>query len=157
FFSESLKVKEEANDQFGKANVLISMAGIYRETRNFDETKKIIEEVLQISRQIKAEALISKALVELGLILSEKQAFTEAAEIFSQALVSFEKQNHQSGIAECLLQVGKINAITGQEENARSNFQKALSVAEQIGDKNSIMFIRFEIAELEMQKGNMID
>lgn len=151
-FSASLKIKRDSNDLFGTANVMISMAAIYRETGHSNEAQSMLGESLKISEGLRSDALTSKGLMELGVSALGQNKFTDAEEKFDLARKLFVKQNNSSGIAQCLLHLGKIKSATGDQQAAIKLFEDGHKIAIESGDKSLLTVFLFNIASVKLLK-----
>lgn len=154
FFADSLRVKEEAEDDYGRAHVLISMAGIYRDGGKAKDAESVIRSALEIAQCIKAPSLAGKALAERGNIRINLLDFSAAAADYGQALELFEAQNDQSGVSHCLLQQGRILLQTGKADAAQAKFQQVMEIALRMGDRSTESMVNMELAQMSATTGD---
>lgn len=155
--SLSLETKRSAHDLFGTANVLISMAAIHRETGNAIEAENLLNESLEISTREQFHAIISKGLMEFGILLMTENKFADATEKFTDAKLFFEKQNNSTGIAECILYLGKLKSISGATHDALNLFNEGRRIVDDTGDKRLLTEFLCCIAEEKLNAGDAED
>lgn len=152
-FSSSLTIKKESHDLFGTANVMISMAVIHRETGNPSEAQLLLMESLKISEEQEFNAIISKALMEMGITLMTENKFQPAAEKFNAAKLFFEGQNNTAAMAQCFLYLGKVESAAGATEQAVELFTEGQRMASLAGDKNLLTVCLCSIAAEKVKSG----
>lgn len=67
----------------------------------------------------------------------------------------FEKQKHITGVTQCYLQLGKIEAATGNTHAAIALFLQGQEMASMAGDKNHFTVFLLEIAGEKLKAGIM--
>ncbi|MCY7408872.1 MAG: sensor histidine kinase [Chitinophagales bacterium] len=152
-FLSSLEIKKESHDRYGTANVMISMAAIHRETGNYTDAELLLKESLLIGEELKSDVLLSKGLLELGVILSMENKLPEAIENFYSAKSFYQKQNNPAGVAQCFLHLGKAKSTTGDSADAVALFEEGKKIAGETGDKSLITIFLCSIAEEKLKAG----
>jgi tetratricopeptide (TPR) repeat protein len=76
---------------------------------------------------------------EDGLGFIANKEYGQAALSLHNALVGYEKKNHQDGIANASNQLGNICIVKGEFEKAREHYQRAWDICKRFDDTMSIL------------------
>jgi signal transduction histidine kinase len=146
FSNESLQIRKAGGDRRGEAEILLFLTELYREQVTGAEQNKIPEwltEALNISREIKAFDLISKAEFFLYEYYKNEKDFSEAIKHL-ELHIQFEKDLHKNSINQKILNL----EISHKAEEAKKEAEAIKQQNEELTKLNK---------EIEKQKQQLED
>ncbi len=154
--SDGQAIFEKIGDKKGIALSLRHLAKIARRQGDIEESHKLFRKSLAVSVKADDESLTANIKVDLANLanwfLGDYQMAKRECE---QAQEIFERLSDQNGLAQALSGLGHV-AITGQDyDGAKSLFEQALAISQAIGRRDQIAFIKWGLATLEEQTGNL--
>jgi len=96
---------------------------------------KLLEQKLEIARQIGARDLQASALHAMGDNLFNNGQFDAAQDRLSQAAILYEKSGDRNGLARALTSEGRVERAHGHPDQALRLYQQALDLQQQTGDR----------------------
>ncbi|MFB0543399.1 MAG: CHAT domain-containing protein [Candidatus Bathyarchaeia archaeon] len=102
------------------------------------EAKKLCEEGLFGSKQLKDEKLESLFYFQLSTVVQRLGEYGKAEKLYKQSLEIKEKLGDQSGIATTLHQLATIHQQRGDYGEAEKLYKQSLEIKEKLGDQSGI-------------------
>jgi CHAT domain-containing protein/tetratricopeptide (TPR) repeat protein len=99
------------------------------------EGRKLLQQALEIARQIGDKNLEAAALLNLGDNLRAQGEFDLAQEKLSQAALLYQATGNQAELARVLTSEGVIQRVHGHPEKALPFYQQALDLQRRVGDR----------------------
>jgi tetratricopeptide (TPR) repeat protein len=111
-----------------------------------EETKQSEEEAKE-----KEKTQAEKDYDEAKERLKDKDV-AQAANLFHNALLGFEEENNENGVANSLDQLGDICFERGDFDKAEAHYQKAYAIVEKVVDRFSLLSLNKKLAKTSHQK-----
>jgi serine/threonine protein kinase/Tfp pilus assembly protein PilF len=130
---QSLTLEQQLKRRAGIGDTLFSMGNVYLNTGKLDEAQKAYEGSLALSREIQNRRGIADALINLGVLHGDGRGDHEAAlNRYREALQTVRDLGDKNSEALVLNNIGNIYLNRAQFEEARTYFERALTLHEQI-------------------------
>ncbi len=117
------------------AQDMITLGTVHFSANNSSMAAKLYRQAINLSTSIKDSFLVSKGLLNLGMILNNQGKFDEAIHNYFTAERIFERFKDKKGIAICRLSIGNIYRRQNSYEKAIENYNNALNLFKEINDK----------------------
>ncbi len=104
-----------------------------------EEEEKLLQQGLEISRQLGDKGLEGSFLHTLGDKYFVQGNFSAALEKLEQAAACFEQVNDRSGLARVLTSLGRLHRAHGSYEQAIEFYRRGLKIQEEIGDQQGVI------------------
>jgi predicted ATPase/class 3 adenylate cyclase/Tfp pilus assembly protein PilF len=143
YFSEGSKFIDEmlacSNDKKIVRGKLLKGAGMLASRQgNYEKAKLLLEEALQIYREIGDSLSIANILDNLGITYSEQGEYSKSKPLYDEALEINRSNNYKLGIANSLNNLGALETFRGNYSDAKNFYRQALEIYRGIGDKHDI-------------------
>jgi predicted ATPase/DNA-binding SARP family transcriptional activator len=132
---EGLFLFEQAEDEYGIADLLILLAVLDMEGGNYGSARQRLENSLSLAQSLNYQQGIARALNRLGGLAWDQDRFTEAREYYGEHLRLQRSLGHQVYIANGCLNVGDAERMLGNLDTARAYYEEALQIARTVGHK----------------------
>ena len=130
-YSNSIRVREQANDLDGLTISYNNLGVLYREMGKFKEAKDFFERSLLLREQLgSSNDRMANAHINLGELNLAMGIYEKATDHYFKALTYYEKDNHQWGIAATYNNIGIIYKEQGDPDKAIEFYEKSLVIAE---------------------------
>jgi CHAT domain-containing protein/tetratricopeptide (TPR) repeat protein len=133
-----------ARDCYRKALEINELQGRLREKASLlgnlalagdPDAEKLVEQELEIARQIGAKDLQASALHGIGDHLFKKGQFDASQARLNEAALLYQQCGDRLGLARVLTSEGRVERAHGHPDRALSLYQQALDLQQQIGDR----------------------
>jgi signal transduction histidine kinase len=131
-----------------KADLLQHLAQIHRRRQDFEKLDTYSRDLLDISRQIKDEALEATALLNLGIVRSIESDYRSAMTHFVESLEQSERVGFRSNFAHCLINIGNVYANLFNYEDAFDRYNTALTNYADVLSENTRIAVNLNIGNL---------
>ncbi len=152
-YQESLAMKG-ADDTSGRTNTLINLALVYKEMRDYGQALRLMEQALDIAKQInylQGQAFARRSIGETQL---EMQRLPESLQNLLQAAQYYERVSYRKGIAFAYAGIGQVYEELGNNVLAMSYYEKAISIAEKIEQRKLTTDLYYFAARVARTTGN---
>ncbi|MBK7255451.1 MAG: tetratricopeptide repeat protein [Ignavibacteria bacterium] len=141
------------------SNVICHLGNFARLKGEVDKARKLIEESLQIRKEIGDKAGISNSLIRLGVLEYDQGRYEQSADLYEQGLIILRELGDKSGIAVILNNLGNVYSNQGDYSRAYDLYEESLSTRRESGDKlgiaiclNNLGIINYEQGEYKKQQ-----
>jgi len=138
------------------SKVICQLGNFARLKGDFDRARKLLEESLQISRDIKDNTSIKDALVRLGILEYDQGRYAEAAKLYEESLIINREAGDKLRIAIVLNNLGNVYSNQGEYSKAINHYEESLATRREHGDLlgiaiclNNLGIIAYEQGEYE--------
>ncbi|MCK4382685.1 MAG: tetratricopeptide repeat protein [Candidatus Lokiarchaeota archaeon] len=130
------------NDIYNLLDCLGNLIQIYEEQDNWEIVFELYKKTLKAFEELNDIKGIIIACFNLGILKRKENDFNEAIIYFKKGTNKSIDSNYTELILKGLSYVGEILVYQGEMNEAKETYIKALSIAEEIKSKNSILQIR---------------
>lgn len=156
YCKKSLPLFKQEKDTISYCFTLQILAGIYKQSGNYDLSIKTSKQALKIAYKINNGVLIANTYNDLGLIMSRKNNYAMAKNSFIKALRYRQRNNDKYGLLSIYTNLGIAYKNLLQYDSAFYFQQQALELAEKINSAYSIAFACNDLGVLHL-KTNQLD
>jgi len=135
YYTKSLKISEQVNDEPGIATMLNNIGGIYKNQGKIPEALEFYDRSLKVNKRIGDKLGMANTINNMGIIYSYQKNKEKALESFLESMRLQEEINDRAGVAASLNNIGHIKESQGENEKALVCYQKSLKIREELGDK----------------------
>jgi CHAT domain-containing protein/tetratricopeptide (TPR) repeat protein len=154
---KALALRRSSHDRAGEAQTLGEMGGIYNSAGKFAEAIRSAEEALAIQRSLNDRPGQARTLRTLGLAHARLGHADEAATLLNESLAMARSTQDRRREGLSLLALGWAQALAGKAQPARESFAAARTIAEQLGDTDTLANSLRGMAGAERELGNLVD
>ncbi len=122
-----------------RINILIKQSEIYDLIGMWDDEQKVLNNVLELSKEIKNTGLTGKIKNMSGDILRKTGDHESALQLFEESMQIFKESGDQKGIQDTVGKMGKVYLTQKDYFQAMPCFEKQLKLSEKLGDKMGII------------------
>ncbi|MBI4228323.1 MAG: tetratricopeptide repeat protein, partial [Deltaproteobacteria bacterium] len=160
-FREALKLidqmeKTGTNDA-KRIDILFEMENIFDNMAKRDEQKKILEDIVNISKAINDKGRLSDAYIKLAEYLSVMGEYRKAKEICQSALTLKREIRDKIGEGKALRGMGFINWRSADYQDALKYHKEALNVHREFGSREAEGFELISLGEVNRKLGHYED
>jgi tetratricopeptide (TPR) repeat protein/cellulose biosynthesis protein BcsQ len=150
---EDLKLAAERGDQIGVALISLRLARVLKELspRHSAEARSLATNALAVFRSRQDRGLQALALHTLGQVAAGVQEFTEARELYTQALKMVD-QDHRTALAVIYHDLGVVLINLRVFQEAEQTLEKSLSIKREIGDVSGQAMSTHQLGNLELSR-----
>ena len=152
-YQESLAMKG-GEDASGRTNTLVNLALVYKEMRDYEQALRLMEQALDIAKQVnylQGQAFARRSIGETHL---EMQRLPEALANLLQAAQYYEQVSYQKGIAFSYASIGQVYENLGNYAQAMSYYEKAFGIAEKIEQRKLAADLYYYAARVARTTGD---
>ena len=153
-FLKSLDYANRTGDNKGIGSLMISIAGTYTATDNFNNAQTYYSKGIQILRKVNDSVKIATALLNAGDDYFNSGKLDSALIYTKESEIIFEKINYPIGQAYSLGNVGMIYAEQERDKLAEVNINKAISILEELEDYYPITVYLTFMSDIYLRKNN---
>jgi CHAT domain-containing protein/tetratricopeptide (TPR) repeat protein len=157
-FSHALLLRREINDRRGEALTLHGIGWVYALSGDNQKALDNFFQALSIRRSVsndrQGEAL---TLIGVGKVYHRLGKQNEAQENLDKALLLLRETNDHYGEADALSIMGWVYSTFGDYQKALNSFNQALPLRRAAGDRTGEASSLYGIAEVERQRGNLLN
>ena len=153
YYQESLAMKG-GEDATGRTNTLVNLALVYKETRNYAQALRLMDQALDVAKSanyLQGQAFARRSIGETQL---EMKRLPEALINLQQAAELYEQVNYRKGIAFSYASIGQVYEELGNNAQAMSFYEKAVRVAEKIEQRKLAADLYYASARIAKATGN---
>jgi sensor histidine kinase YesM/Tfp pilus assembly protein PilF len=138
----------------GLARSHASAGVVYSEKSNFHMALDHYEKALELYREAKDDASVSKALNNIGVVYKSQQNYSRALEYFKKAL-TLQRQNGEAAAAMTLLNIGVIYFETNHFTQALSFYEQARSMFANVDNRRGEALLHAYLGDFYLKQGNL--
>ncbi|MBL0106310.1 MAG: tetratricopeptide repeat protein [Ignavibacteria bacterium] len=135
------------------SNVICHLGNFARLKGEVDKARKLIEESLQIRKEIGDKAGISNSLIRLGVLEYDQGRYEQSADLYEQGLIILRELGDKSGIAVILNNLGNVYSNQGDYSRAYDLYEESLSTRRESGDKLGIAICLNNLGIINYEQG----
>jgi len=154
---EATSLMERTGKKWGMAEGKLALGRIQRFLGSAEKALQYFEEALVLFRSLRMPRLESATLREIGLIYEARRDLPGALESFKAALKLTKSDEDQREYAYTLNYAGRIHEELNERESALHYYRDALLLSKRSDDPVGEALIRFNLAHLERDRGNLLD
>ncbi len=151
-FLECSALCSDNNDIYNLLDCLGNLIQIYEEQDNWEIVFELYKKTLKAFEELNDIKGIIIAYFNLGILKRKENDFNEALIYFKKGTNKSIDSNYTELILKGLSYVGEILVYQGEMNEAKETYIKALSIAEEIKSKNSILQIRILLNSLGLSE-----
>lgn len=155
YYTKSLKISEQANDEPGIATMLNNIGGIYKNQGKIPKALEFYDRSLKVNKRIGNKLGMANAINNMGIIYSYQKNKEKALERFLESMRLQEGINDRGGVAASLNNIGHVKESQGKHEKALVYYQKSLKIREELGDKYGMAVSLNKIGKLFEAKNDI--
>ena len=152
-YQESLTMKS-GEDASGRTNTLVNLALVYKEMRNYEQALRLMEQALDLARQINYLQGQAFARRSIGETQPEIMRLPEALANLLQAAEYYEQVSYRKGIAFSYASIGQVYEGLGNYPLALSYYEKAIAIAEKIEQRKLTADLYYYAARVARTTGD---
>ena len=147
--AEALRVRTEAKDDCGRADVLFHLGLCAEHAGRRDDAFRTYRQSLAIAQRAKYQEGVSQAHRHLGSLYEESREWAPALDHFRKALAATRLADDRGGMAPALSAVADTTiAAGGDPAQARRLLEEALALATELNDSAYIAITRLSLGRL---------
>ena len=137
FYTQSLALSRQRNDRRGEAFVLLSLSPLYMDTDDFVKADQLLQEALQIIREVKASGADVRGLEEYTLLRIAwleylRGNFAAALQAVQETLARETEQTSSANKMDARHRLGELYAVTGNHEKAAEIYTDMVGLARRL-------------------------
>ena len=154
-FNQSITLRRTVNDKKGIAETYQEMAFVYFNTFRLTQAKYFFRKAIDISTEIQDTSGLSEANYYIGTIFLEDRNYDSTLYFFSKSLTSDKLLKRQKDIISSINNIGVVNFLKKDYNNAIRNFNQAIKTNDSIKSdtKSSAIFFN-NIGNVYFEKGD---
>ena len=142
---KALELAEQAGDMRIMVRALTQVAGLY-EASEPTKALEIYEQALVIARESQNAAQIATTLLNIGNTELNLRHLEAAETYYLESQAIYEKSGNRWGLENCINNLAIIYKLRHAFEKGRENSQRALQIAEEIGDQEGQALCQISLA-----------
>lgn len=153
YFEQSVNINREVGDRISLGFSLNNLADAYRRLGDFTKAENYFKQSLVIKREdttARGKRSLAVSLKNYGYVLAQTGEREKGLALIEESLAVRREVEHQWGITDSLLTLGKI-----KEENRFENYTEANRIALEAGDRRLQAESFYLLAETEQSRGNI--
>ncbi|MFI5204341.1 MAG: GAF domain-containing protein, partial [Flavobacteriales bacterium] len=154
--SEALRMAEEDNDQNLMARVLDGIGTAWLNLGDFEKSISFKERCLKVCRESKNQQVESYSLNDLARLYTSSKDYLKAEKYFLESLSIRKAIGFKPGEADTLLCMGLMFRERKLDKEAFPHLKQALSIAEEIGNKEVAYKAHEALANLYEESGQAV-
>ncbi len=137
YYEECLNLSREIGDKKKIAQSCNGL-GITRLNQNDFDIRPLLEESLEIGRELDDKAIVGVALMGLGEIARLEGDYAQAHSYYEETLNEARKGGDAFNLLYALFNLGSVSCMKGDAETAREQFTESLSLAKDLGSIRAV-------------------
>jgi len=155
YFTQSLKIREELEDQRGVAVMLNNIGIIYKNISEYEQAFEYFIQSLTIRKEIKDDKGMGSSLNNIGLVNFNIGELEKAADYYQQSLIKYEQVDYKYGIASVLNNMGLVYDELEKYNVAIEHYKRSLIISKEIEDDRNIALTLNNIGKIYEKKGDL--
>jgi len=157
YYTRSLKIQEQINDNKGKATVLNNLAYIYNNQGDVRMALNYFHKSLKIQEEIKDKKGMGISLNNLGLIYDAQKDYANALAYYNKSLNVRKSINDKLGITSSLINISSIKIASGDTLNAINYLKECITLQKEINNEIGMAFSLNNLGTIYLWQGNLND
>ncbi|MBN1236453.1 MAG: tetratricopeptide repeat protein [Methanotrichaceae archaeon] len=139
------------------AGVLNQLGNLRYLLGEYAEAKRLYENSLKISQELRDKKETLKALGQLGMLAEDMGDLVEARRLFQNGLKISQKHGDKKGISKALHHLGNLAYLAGDLVEARHLYNIRLKISEELGDKRGSSTALHQLGILAQDAGDLFE
>ena len=144
---ENLAICRTIGSQRGVALALLELSNNFYWTGDYARTIELAQQSLDIYRELKHKLNLASSLETVGMAMFKLGDPAHARPLLEESLALYREMESPSGEVLVLSSIGQIDQALGDVTQAVKDFQDALRIAHELGDKRRMAFSLEGLAE----------
>lgn len=154
FFEQAGFLCSGLKNQGGRAKALGNLGILHRDTGETDKAITLLEEVLEIFREIGDVRREAVTLGNLGSMYHDQKCFDKAEYLFKSAIEIFHRLGDRMPEGIFLCDLGNVFRERRYSDRARDSYFRALNIMKEAGDRRTEAWIMTNLGLLYINEGN---
>ncbi len=157
-YQQAIKIQREIGNRQSEGISLNNLAFAYMRSENYVEAEKFYKQSLEIKREDESprgQRSVAVTLNNLGRTFSLKGETEKGIELLQQALDLRRKIDDRWGVANSLLNLGRVRIDVGKKDDGFTNIEEANLRAKTLGDRRMEAESLYLLAVSEENRGNL--
>jgi tetratricopeptide (TPR) repeat protein len=154
YFLKALKIREQMGDKAGVASCLNNLGNLSRFTNDSNQAMEYYLASLKLREQIGDKNGMANVLNSIGKIYADAGQLDKAEDYYVRCMQIVETTGDQNLKAYCLGNWSEIMLKTGRTNQARLAAQKGLSLAQEVGNLETMRANAFYLANADSAAGD---
>jgi predicted ATPase/class 3 adenylate cyclase/Tfp pilus assembly protein PilF len=133
FFEQALRLNREQAAQPVRAKIILNLGMLAHYQGESLHARALYEESIAIAKQLGDEATVLLGLINLGVMLEEKD-YAQATTLYEESLMLSRKLGNPRGISSALARLGSVALKQGNALQAKQLFKECLALAQEQRD-----------------------
>ncbi|MBK9249568.1 MAG: tetratricopeptide repeat protein [Ignavibacteria bacterium] len=156
YFIKSLPLHEEIGSKTHVAMVKGNIGNTYSSLQDYSRCLVWKKEALEIAEEIGDRAQIAHCRYGIGSALLGLEQYEESLEYYLSALkIQRDELHSHLHVASYLFSIGSLLVQSGKLNEGLEKLEEGLALAEQLGEKSSLMYIHLELSKAFDIKGDV--
>lgn len=149
YYHQALKIKRQIGDKKAEVILLSNMAKIYDDKSDEEHALDYYSQSLKVAEDVKnISGMIALNYEGIGSVYSEQGKLVKAMSYFENALRIADSLADKKLTSSTLVNIGSLNLLEGNYIKAELNLQKAVEIAESIGNVTHQKDAYFKLSEV---------
>jgi eukaryotic-like serine/threonine-protein kinase len=153
--AEAFSVDQQTGNKAAMAWDLNERAIVFLRHGEFQQSKKVHEQSLELFREIDDKRGISVALNNIANVLDEEGDPSVAKTMYEEALGFSHQINNERDSALTMTNIGAELFAMGNLADAKKEQQQALAIAQKVGDKSVVAYALYGLGEADAMESNV--
>lgn len=154
YYSRAIEMVAQLEDKKSEIELLQKKGGLLEIIGAWEESEKIYQQALVLSRQINDTLNIGRSQELLGTVLMNTGDYENAMSYFEEALKLYRSVDAKSDIASVLGGIGNIYSYKAELTSAMDFYKQQLKILEELEDKGGISKVLGSIGKIYLDKGD---
>jgi tetratricopeptide (TPR) repeat protein len=154
YYSKQAELLKTLNREKDYASVLIKMADVSLNSKNFDRAIHFADEALIFALKAGDDDTLTRAYYFLGLAYRGKFEYAKALEFTKMSLEISERTDNTWFAGNCYNAIGDINEMMGNYGTALENYQRARTIYEEFNLTPGLSIVYFNLASMYKVNGD---
>lgn len=155
-YQQALTVSRATKDYAGIAEVLYSLAGFHLKRKDYEQSVRYYKQSVQASKRAGDRSRQARTNYDIGYVYLESplKDVAQALKYFAPALETQRTLGNRREETKALIKIGEAHLRLKQSSSALESYEKALTIAREIRDKNLESDAQQGIAQIQAGKAN---
>jgi len=151
---ESILDNAQGVSRISMAKLQYSLGSIVMFLGEYEKAQKILEESLELSREMGDKRGIAHSLNSLGNAAADLGNYEQAQKFYKESMILRREIEDKRGIAFSLNNLGNVAYNQGNYEQAQNFFEESLALSREMGEKRGIAIILSNLGNVAYNRGH---
>lgn len=157
YIAEATKIMERNGKEWGAAEGKLELGRIYHSLGDEEQALQYLTEAVALFESLGMRRLESATLRAIGLVYESLGDTAKALESYQEALRLTRTGEDQREEAYTLTYIGRIYEELKETDRASKQYARALALSQRSDDPASETLVRYNVAHLERDRGNLAE